>query len=278
MIKKYFIYCILYPVHLTTWIGIILYHFYFDFSWVNILYFVIGWILIYGIGVHVTLHRYVSHSSFVPTIFAKPIILWLACLSLQGSPIWWAALHRGSHHKYTDTLKDVHTPIKGKWYAWHSWLHDWPQYFNTKYVIDLIKDPTQVWISKNYSKILLVTYIIISLISWKLLLFGFMLPAIIGLYQENTGNVLLHCGKLGYRNFDINDNSRNVPFIAVLTWGQGYHNNHHAESKSYDFGSTISGNSKEFDPALLLLPFVATVESRKSIYKARTDKINNKLT
>jgi fatty-acid desaturase len=154
------------------------------------------------------------------------------------------------------------------------WLHDWDQYFNPKYAIDLVRDPMHMWIATHYVKIVFVTYLAVFLISPTLLLFGFIIPAAISLYQESNINVFCHSPGYGYRNFETKDQSRNVPILAWITWGQGWHNNHHEKSSSYDFGSTVSGNPKEFDPSLLLLPLVATRASRQQIYQARRDKLH----
>jgi stearoyl-CoA desaturase (delta-9 desaturase) len=266
---------VLYPVHALAWLGLIFFHLFFGFEWINVLYFVVGWILIEGVGVAITLHRYVSHKAFEARRGMKPILLWLGCLSLQGSPLGWAAIHRGSHHRYGDTEKDAHTPTKGWLYAWHMWLHDWDQYFNPKYAIDLIRDPMQMWFAKNYIKIILVTYSIVFVVfGWQLLIFGFMLPAAVSLYMESNINVFCHTPGYGYRNFETKDQSRNVPFLAWITWGQGWHNNHHAKASSYDFGTTVSGNWKEFDMSLIMLPLIATKDSRAKIYKDRNDKLH----
>ena len=101
-----------------------------------------------------------------------------------------------------------------------------------------------------------------------------MIPAAVSLYQESNINVFCHSAGLGYRNFNTKDQSCNIPFLAWITWGQGWHNNHHEKASSYDFGSTVSGNSKEFDSSLLLLPLVATKSSREKIYQARNDKLH----
>ena len=67
-----FLYYVLYPVHALAWTGLILYHIYFSFSWINILYFLTGWVLIEGVGVAVVLHRYVSHRAFEARKGLKP--------------------------------------------------------------------------------------------------------------------------------------------------------------------------------------------------------------
>jgi stearoyl-CoA desaturase (delta-9 desaturase) len=266
-----FLYYVLYPVHVCAWIGTALYLYFFEFTLFNLLSVLIGWILIEGVGVAVGLHRYVSHKAFVARRGLRPVILWLGCLALQGSPLGWAAVHRGSHHRHADTEGDAHTPTKGWFYAWHMWLHDWDKYFNPKYAIDLIRDPLHMWIAKHYISIILVTYLVVGLFSWQLLLFGFMIPAAFSLYMESNINVFCHSPGFGYRNFETKDQSRNVPFLAWITWGQGWHNNHHQKGSSYDFGTTVSGKRSEFDVSLLLLPILATKESREAIYRGRNE-------
>jgi len=266
-----FLYYILYPVHAVAWLGTALYLMFFNFTWTNFWQLLIGWIIIEGLGVAVGLHRYVSHKSVELRPGIKPILLWISCLSLQGSPLGWAAVHRGSHHRYSDTEKDAHTPTKGWWYAWHGWLHDWDKYFNPKYAIDLVRDPMLVWIAKNYNYIILVTYIIAGLISWELLLFGFIVPAALSLYMESNINIFCHAPTYGYRNFDTKDQSRNVSLLAWITWGQGWHNNHHAKASSYDFGKGISGNQFEWDFSLIFLPLIATKTSRQKIWQEHNE-------
>lgn len=270
--KNTFLYKFLYPVHVVSWIGFAMV-LYIGIEWIHLFYFVVGWILIEGLGTAITLHRYISHRAFEPKKILKPALLWLSCLSLQGSPVGWAAVHRGSHHRYADTDKDAHSPVKGKWYSWHSWLHDWHEYFNPKYAVDLLRDKQISFFTKHYEKIILLTYLIIGLISWELLLFGIMLPACIGLYQESNINVFCHSGNLGYRNFDTKDNSRNISLLGWATWGQGWHNNHHQQPSSYDFGTSVSGNSKEFDPCMMFLPLIATKESYQKIHTQRIQAI-----
>jgi stearoyl-CoA desaturase (delta-9 desaturase) len=260
---------VLYPAHAIAWAGTLCYITFFDFTWVNFCQLLIGWIVIEGLGVAVVLHRYVSHRAVELRPGLKPLLLWIACLSLQGSPLGWAAVHRGSHHRYADTEKDAHTPSKGKWYAWHSWLHDWDQYFNTKYAIDLIKDPVHLWFAKNYNWIIFGTYIVVGFISWQCLLFGFIVPAALSLYMESNINVFCHLPRYGYRNFETKDNSQNIPLLAWITWGQGWHNNHHSKASSYDFGTSISGKQSEWDFSLIFLPFIATKESRQQILAGR---------
>lgn len=271
--KNIFLYRILYPVHFCAWTGLALYLYYFDLTWVNALQILLGWIMIEGLGVATVLHRYVSHRAVEIRPMLKPVLLWISCLALQGSPLGWAAIHRGSHHRFADTERDAHAPMKGWAYAWHFWLRDWNEYFNPKYALDLIRDPMHMWFAKHYNTIIVVTYIIVGLISWEILLFSFMIPACVSLYQESNINVFCHTNEFGYRNFDTKDRSRNVPLLAYLTWGQGWHNNHHAKASSYDFGKAVSGKNLEWDPSLIFVPVIATADSRKKIFESRKNAV-----
>ena len=266
---------ILYPAHLVVLLTLILFPIYFDYSYKHFIYLFLGWILLPGLGSAVTLHRVVSHRAVKLKNGVKPILLWLASLCLQGSPIGWAAIHRGSHHRFSDTDRDAHTPKKGYLYSYHFWLHDWGDYFNPKYVIDLLKDKTHLFFAHNYTKIILVSYMIIGIISWEMLLFMFIIPAVYSLHQESMVNLLCHLPGRGYRNFDTKDDSNNRPILGYIFWGQAWHNNHHAKASSYDFGTTVSGKLREFDPCLLVLPFIAETESMNKILQGRRDALEN---
>lgn len=239
------------PMHM----GVLLIPFISSFTWLNFFYFVLGYILICGLGNNVGLHRWAGHKSIELGKYSKYIVLFFSMMAAQGHAIWWAATHRGLHHKYSDTYKDEHSPIHGKWHAFHiwEWKHD-PSKVNYKYVIDLLRDPLLVVTGKYYKIIVLVTWLIVGLISIDLLLWMFMLPAVIGLHLEGLVNLLCHTN-YGYRNFKTKDNSHNVFLLGILGWGNGWHNNHHERASSFDFGSSISGKWYEFDACILFKPF-----------------------
>ena len=270
-----FLYTVLYPAHAVTLFGILVYPFIWGIGFKELICLLLGWIFIAGLGSAVTLHRAVSHRAIEFRPWFKPFALWCASLCLQGSPLGWAAIHRGSHHRYSDTDRDAHTPRKGWYYSYHGWLHDWNQYFNPKYVIDLLGDKMHMWIAHNYTKFVLGTYIIVGLIDWRVLLFMFIIPAVYSLHQESLVNLRCHL-KAGTRNFETKDDSNNRPIMALLVWGQAWHNNHHAKASSYDFGATVSGKKWELDPSLIFVPFFATTSSRKRIFEARRNAIQNR--
>ena len=240
------------PMHL----GVLLIPFVSTSSWLHLCYFLLGYVLICGLGNNVGLHRWAGHKSVELGQCSKYIVLFFSMMAAQGHAIWWAAMHRGSHHRYSDTAKDSHSPIHGKWHAFHSWewKHD-PSVVNYKYVVDLLKDPLLVTTGKYYKLIVVSIWVIVGYINIDLLLWMFMLPAVIGLHLEGLVNLLCHTN-YGYRNFDTNDNSHNVPLLGILDWGNGWHNNHHHKQGSFDFGSGVSGKWYEFDACKIFLPLL----------------------
>jgi len=251
----YYILGIFLPLHILA-IGLLWYN---DFYWINFLYFLIGYILIGGIGVEIGLHRWASHRSIKLNKIAKPIVLLFSFLGCQGHPIWWAAVHRGLHHRFADTEKDIHSPIhQGNWHASLGWIidHD-PQSVNYRTVPDLLKDKWLIKTKRLYEVTIFYVWLCVGYFDPNLLLWGLLIPAIVVFHGEGLINSLCH-GSGGYRNFDSPDQSKNIPWLGYLMWGNGWHNNHHHAPSSFDFGRSISGKYREFDPCVLLLPLLKT--------------------
>jgi stearoyl-CoA desaturase (delta-9 desaturase) len=221
----------------------------------------ISWVLISGLGVAVGFHRVFSHNTHpnLPT-WKENIILFFGTMSGQGSSLTWTTIHRGYHHKYSDTVKDLHSPIHGKLYAFFTWTTKVTQDnlgFSMKYAGKLLGKPNHIWFHNNQLRILWGVPLLLLLIDWKLSLTLVCLPTALSLFQENLINVLGHVkGYIGYRNFETNDNSQNNIILGYLGWGQGWHNNHHYDPKAFDFGTNISGKWWEFDPCRIFIPFL----------------------
>ena len=255
--KNYrYILFVMLPVHL----GVLASPFLTDLSWLNFVYFLIGWVFIGGLGINVGLHRWASHKSIKLNFIATPVVTFCSIIAAQGQPIWWAALHRGIHHRHTDTEVDEHSPIHGRVHSFIGWIfkHD-PDKVNYKYSADLMRESWIVRTHKYYEIIIWTTWILAAFISVDLLIYMFMLPAVIGLHTEGFVNTVCH-STLGYRNFETKDFSRNVPLIGYLGWGNGWHNNHHAKPGNYDFGSGVSNKWWEVDPCKIFIPFIKRYE------------------
>jgi stearoyl-CoA desaturase (delta-9 desaturase) len=168
--------------------------------------------------------------------------------------MWWVALHRGYHHRKCDSLEDQHSPIHlGKFHAFIGWIfkHD-PSSINFRYSANLAREFWIVKTHKYYEIIIWTTWIIAGLISLDLLLWMFIIPSIVGLHTEGLVNSLCH-GKNGYANYKTTDQSRNVHLLGYVSWGNGWHNNHHYNQSKYNFGGT---KWWEFDPCVIFLPFI----------------------
>ena len=188
---------------------------------------VVGWILINRIGGEIALHRYFSHKSFETTKIKEIILFVLSIFNCVGSPMMWVGIHR-KHHAKSDTDDDPH----GNQSILKIWSTFWkPYHIETKYLIDLMKDPTHRFFHKNYFKILIATYVALGLIAWQIPVFLISGSSLITLHSAGLVNTFCH--KYGYRNFNTKDNSTNNTLVNIITLGSGLHNNHHAAPMNY---------------------------------------------
>ena len=221
----------------------------------------IMWVLTCGLGIAVGYHRVFSHKTHVLPTWKENILLLLGTLSGQGASIFWVALHRGYHHPKSDTIHDIHSPVThGVLTAFIGWQYRITEATNTiniKYAVDLVRKSNHLWFHKHHLKILWGIPLVVAVFNWKLALAAFCLAAMIGVMQDNMVNVFGHKkGIIGYRNFNTNDNSQNNFILGYTAWGQGWHNNHHHDPKSFDFGQSISGKWWELDPCNIFKIFL----------------------
>ncbi len=172
-------------------------------------------------------HRYFSHRTYKTSRWFQFVLAFLAQTSSQKGALWWAAHHR-DHHKYSDLPWDVHSPIqKGFWYSHVLWLVDrGTEVTDYKRIKDFAKYPELVWLNKYW----LVPPVALGVATWWLLgwsglLIGFFLSTVLLWHGTFLVNSLAHV--LGGRRFPTADTSRNNWWIALLTLGEGWHNNHH---------------------------------------------------
>ena len=227
--------------------------FFVDYNFISLLYFLAGYIFIGGYGVAIGLHRWASHRSIILKSWAENLIIYASVLSCQGHPIWWAAVHRGYHHRFADTEKDEHSPIFGRWHAFVGWIlkHN-PTNVNYKFAVDLLRNKKMAFTAKYYEVIILLSWIILGLIDLNLLYWFAIVQTIVAFHGEVLINTFCHSDNVGYRNFETKDKSRNVPILGLMFWGNGWHNNHHQMPSSFDFGKSVSGKKWEFDTCTLL--------------------------
>lgn len=220
----------------------------------------VGWVLISGLGVSTGYHRVFCHRTHDLPVWKENIILACAALGGQGSSITWTAIHRGYHHRYSDTEKDLHSPIHGWYHAFFGWtlrITEASNVINMKHAIDLLRKPNHVWFHRHQLKIQWLVPLALSLFDWRLGLMLCVLPTGISIMQDNLINVLAHQKSLiGYRMFDTKDNSYNNVLLGLFGWGQGWHHGHHHMPMKFNPGSAVSGNWWEIDMCCIFLPFL----------------------
>ena len=196
-----------------------------------------GWALISGFGIAIGFHRLFSHRAFETYRPVKLALAYLGSMAGQGSPLFWAALHRGYHHPHSDTDLDYHSPTHGKWNAYMGWqLNLPPRAVSFRFVKDLAREPFLKWLHRNYNRVFWGSIILSLVISWQLALYGLLIPIFISPHIEGAINLFCHSRDKGYRNFETNDNSVNYILFGFLSWGQAFHNNHHAHPKRFNYG------------------------------------------
>lgn len=185
-------------------------------------------------------HRYFSHHSFKTNRFWQFVFAVIGNSSVQRGPLWWAAHHR-HHHRYADTDKDIHSPSRhGFIWSHMGWLTS-PANFPTKmnYVKDWAKFPELRWINRFDIVVPLLLAALLFLggnilqayapqletSGPQLLIWGFFISSVVLFHGTVTINSFDHM--IGSRRYDTPDTSRNNAILALITLGEGWHNNHH---------------------------------------------------
>ena len=181
-------------------------------------------------GMSMTFHRLLSHKSWNAPKWFEVFGTLAGTYGLTGSSIGWVAIHR-EHHHFTDQEKDPHSP-KHKGFFRVQWLsmYDTP---NTKYVVHLLRSKLHVFLHKYYIPIHLVICLFWYLIDPMLLVSAYLFPAAILWNGGSFINTITHM--TGYKNHKTKDDSTNVPLLGILMWGEGWHNNHHAQPNNPSF-------------------------------------------
>ena len=185
-------------------------------------------------------HRYFSHKAFRTSRVVQFVFAAIGATCVQRGPLWWAAHHR-HHHRHTDTPDDPHSPRhQGFWWSHMGWFLT-PRGFRTNWdaIPDLRRFP-ELRILDRFDILLpvLLAVGLYQLGSWlqhahptlgtngpQLLVWGFFISTIVLFHATVTINSLAHV--FGSRRFDTRDDSRNNWLLALITFGEGWHNNHH---------------------------------------------------
>lgn len=224
--------------------------------WLFLLGLLIGWIL-FCVGVSISLHKWISHKTFIPrNRFVKILLLWASVQSTLGSPIGFAAGHR-QHHISSDTDKDPFVLTDSKW----NWVKLWFYHFDTRNISPrLIKDLSQdqdiKFFHNHYWKIWSVYPVILLVTNPSLFIYFFAVPAVYTFLGMSYVTVIAH-STLWRRIFSVHnsselDQSWDSRFFSILFAGEGYHYAHHKNPGLSDYKS-ITG---KIDAGGLLIRFL----------------------
>ncbi len=203
----------------------------FFFSWSALAILLLFWFVAINVGICIGYHRLLTHRGYQTSRTLARILAVCGTLALEGSPIYWVVNHR-IHHQLTDKHGDPHTPADGGWWSHAGWvirgegLAAEPELLQ-KYAPDLLKDPFLVTLSKyHWVPIVLLAIALYAIGGLPWLLWGIFLRVVLGLHSVWFVNSATHMW--GTRRFATKDESRNLWWVAILTGGEGWHNNHHA--------------------------------------------------
>ena len=194
------------------------------------------------LGVTLGYHRLLSHRSFRVPRWLERFFATCGALSCQHGPIDWVGLHR-HHHKFSDTELDHHNSNKGFWWSHMGWMFEPIEAMKTvpRFAVDLMKDPYYLWLNKYFLLLQLPLAIVLFWIGsisgvngWSMILWGIPLRLVFVYHVTWLVNSATHCW--GTIAFDSKDRSRNNLWVAALTFGEGWHNNHHAFPQSAQQG------------------------------------------
>jgi stearoyl-CoA desaturase (delta-9 desaturase) len=219
-------------------VGGILYTQKYGVTWQELTLFTV---MYFATGMSITggYHRLFSHVSYVAHPFVKMFYLIFGACAMQNSVLHWSADHR-VHHRFTDTDLDPYNAGRGFWWSHMGWIIC-KRYEKTEY--SMIKDftiyPEIMWLNK-YHLVVSVLYatfcFAVGALAGRLfpeagisglqfLIWGYFLSTVFVYHGTFTINSLSHVW--GWKRFDVSDESRNNPVLALITMGEGWHNNHH---------------------------------------------------
>jgi fatty-acid desaturase len=245
----------------------------FMFSWRDFAVAIFLLWLATGLGISMGYHRLHTHRSYQVPVALEYFFAFCGALTLEGGPIFWVATHR-IHHQKSDQAGDPHSPRDGAWWAHVGWiLFGESNHNNTKlmskYAPDLAKHRFYIWLN-NYHWVPMVVLglLLYAIGGLPLMLWGICMRVVVGLHATWLVNSATHMW--GSRRFNTRDDSRNNWWVALITFGEGWHNNHHAHPTSARHGLTWY----EFDQSWLQIKLLKRLGIAKSIQVATVKSQN----
>ena len=209
------------------------------FTWKALgLFVVLSWVTA-SLGVCMGYHRYLTHGSFCTHKSIRWLLAFLGQLSGEGSALVWVANHR-KHHQFSDKEGDPHSPRDGVWWSHMLWFmpavtRDKLHAHLQRYAPDLYKDPVMRLLHVMFLPTHIILGVLLLVVGWlgwdwytgmSFLVWGLFVRLVYVFHITWLVNSATHIW--GYRNYETTDNSRNLWWVGLLAFGEGWHNNHHA--------------------------------------------------
>ena len=216
-------------------------------SWQNLAVAGILWWVSGSLGIGMGYHRLLTHRGYRAPKLVEYFLTVCGTLALEGGPIAWVATHR-IHHAFTEKEGDPHSPRDGTWWSHMGWILNgkslhWNTSATGRYAVDLAKDPFYVWLTHwHFVPQVVVVLALFALGGWQFVFWGVFLRIVVSWHFTWLVNSAAHIW--GSRRFETRDNSRNNWWVALIAFGEGWHNNHHAHPASARHGLAWY----EFDP------------------------------
>jgi stearoyl-CoA desaturase (delta-9 desaturase) len=205
--------------------------FFVTFSWKAVAITALLWWVSGSLGIGMGFHRLLTHRGFKTPKIVEYFLTLCGVLTLEGGVINWVVTHR-VHHMFTDRDGDPHSPRDGVWWSHMGWIlrgtsQQHSEEVMRRYAPDLMRDKVHVWLSRYYYIPQIVLALgLLALGGWPMVVWAIFFRIVFGMHATWLVNSATHLW--GSRRFDTSDTSTNSWWVAVLTFGEGWHNNHHA--------------------------------------------------
>jgi fatty-acid desaturase len=213
---------------------------FFMFSWKALFVTLFLWWVSGSLGIGMGFHRLLTHRGYKTPKIVEYFLTLCGTLALEGGAINWVVTHR-IHHAYTEVPgKDPHTPRDGRWWAHMGWIlrgtaQQHEDEVLSRYAPDLMKDRVHVLMNRfYYIPLVALGILLFAWGGWSLMLWGVFVRVTVGLHATWLVNSATHLW--GSRRFESNDDSTNNLWVALVTFGEGWHNNHHAHPRAAKHG------------------------------------------
>ncbi|QDU24269.1 acyl-CoA desaturase [Urbifossiella limnaea] len=247
-------YVMLIVVHLLALTALLPY----VFTWWGVVALLVGNFVFGSIGINLAYHRMLTHDAVQFPTWLRRVFITCGVCSLEGSPLWWVLNHR-IHHQKSDAAGDPHSPRDGFFWGHMGWIYTSDAERNRlstyeKYVPDLMTDPYLRWLHRGqrWTLVYLAHALVIAAVGFavgfavtdtteaavqlgtQVFVWGVLVRTVYVWHITWFVNSAAH--RWGYKSYDTPDNSRNNWWVALLTNGEGWHNNHHAAPRACSQG------------------------------------------